>query len=418
MKVELNVVAGPHEGKSFKFDAHDKFLVGRGSQAHFRLPKKDPYFSRLHFMIEVNPPCCRLIDLDSTNGTFVNRRKVAQCDLRDGDMVSGGDTRIHVRIRMEDARATRAQVRLADHIESSGEHPGRRELAETGPDLPSRDGRGRIGPFDVLHEIGRGGMGVVSLAEHSTTKARVALKTIRPDGPITQRDVDLFLREAQVLKSLNHPRIVRFVEMGEDRGQLFFAMEYVPAPNAATVTRTRGPLAVPEAVEICCQTLEALDYAHRNRFVHRDVKPENLLVGQTETGLPDVRLTDFGLARVYETSRMSGITMQGEIGGSLAFSPPEHLTDYRNATPAGDLYSVAATLYTLLTGEFVYDFPETVAQAVLMILQSDPIPVVQRRGDLPASLVTAINKSLARNPTERYASSADMINALSGFRPG
>jgi serine/threonine protein kinase len=129
-------------------------------------------------------------------------------------------------------------------------------------------------------------------------------------------------------------------------------------------------------------------------------------------GRLEVKLADFGLARVYETSRMSGITMQGEIGGSIAFAPPEHLTNYRDAAPAGDLYSVAAMLYTLLTGELIYDFPDSIAKAVLMVLQTDPIPIQNYRSDLPKSLVDIIHKSLQRDPVNRFASATDMRVAL------
>lgn len=126
--------------------------------------------------------------------------------------------------------------------------------------------------------------------------------------------------------------------------------------------------------------------------------------------------SDFGLARVYETSRMSGITMHGEIGGSLAFSPPEHLTDYRNATPLGDLYSVAATLYNLLSRQFVYDFPDSVAKAVLMMLQAEPIPLRQRCPDLPEALLDVVDQCLARDASERLQTASEMSAALSPFR--
>jgi serine/threonine protein kinase len=237
------------------------------------------------------------------------------------------------------------------------------------------------------------------------------LKTIRPDVAVSQRDIELFLREARVLESLQHSRIIRFIEIGEDSGQLYFAMEYVPAPNAAELLKERGPLTVSVAVTIACHVLEALEYAHLRRYIHRDIKPENVLV-QSGTGRIEVKLADFGLARVYETSRMSGITMQGEIGGSIAFAPPEHLTNYRDAAPAGDLYSVAAMLYTLLTGELIYDFPDSIAKAVLMVLQTDPIPIQNYRADLPKSLIAIIHKSLQRDPVNRFASATDMRVAL------
>ncbi len=99
--VTLTVTEGPHRGTSFTFQEHDTFIVGRSKDAHFRLPLKDKYFSRFHFMVEVNPPFCRLMDMASTNGTFVNERKVTTIDLRDGDIIKGGKTVVTVSLGKE-----------------------------------------------------------------------------------------------------------------------------------------------------------------------------------------------------------------------------------------------------------------------------------------------------------------------------
>lgn len=408
MIVELKVISGPHEGRTFKFNSHDTFLVGRGPQAHFRLPKKDTFFSRLHFMIEVNPPFCRLTDLDSTNGTRVNKQRVAQDDLRDGDIIQGGKTQIRVRIDEDDIRATRRQVAPSNPATS---------LSETEHTDIENPAVNCIGPYQIVREIGRGGMGVVHLARRMDNDEMIALKTIRPDVEVSERDIRLFLREAEILKSLDHPQIVRFIEVGEQHGQLYFAMEFVSALNASQLLKEEGRLSISSSVRIMCQVLEALEYAHQQRYVHRDIKPANILVtGQNDDQPTNVKLADFGLARVYQTSRMSGITMHGEIGGSIAFAPPEHLTNYRDSAPASDLYSVAATLYTLLTGKHVYDLPESVPSAVLKILQTDPVPISQRSSDIPQDLAAIIHRSLHRDPACRYPSAAAMRSALAKFR--
>lgn len=361
-------------------------------------------------MIEVNPPICRLTDLDSTNGTKINQERVQYADLRHGDVIRGGKTQIGVHIDDDGVRETRRQVASPSSIAAAAKEVATVPAAVQQEVTDLNAGK-CIGPYEIVREIGRGGMGVVYLARQTNDRTLIALKTIRPDVEVSERDIKLFLREAQVLQSLQHPRIIPFVEIGEDSGQLYFVMEYLPASNAAELLKERGRLAVSTAVEIACQVLEALEYAHSQRYVHRDIKPENVLVQENGTSI-DVKLADFGLARVYQTSRMSGITMQGEIGGSLAFAPPEHLTNYRDASPAGDLYSVAAMLYTLLTGEFIYDFPDSVARAVLMILQTDPIPVGERRDDLPQGLQTILHKALERDLEKRFASATEMRAAL------
>ena len=155
---------------------------------------------------------------------------------------------------------------------------------------------------------------------------------------------------------------------------LFFAMDYVPGRDAEKLVKENGPLPIDRAVRLTCDMLEALCYAHARRFVHRDIKPSNLLVTTSE-GIDVLKLADFGLARVYHSSRISGLTITGDIRGTPPFMPPEQITRYRDVTPACDLYSAGATLYYLLTGCYVYDFPKRVELRLLKILEEDPVPI-------------------------------------------
>src|SRR5262249_39332353 len=144
-----------------------------------------------------------------------------------------------------------------------------------------------------------------------------------------------------------HPNIVAFQEMGESEGRLYFAMDYVRGTDAAALLKEHGPLPVARAVGLVRQMLRALDYAHAKQFVHRDIKPANLLVAGAG-GQETARLADFGLARVYQASQLSGLTMTGDIGGTVAFMAPEQITNYREAKPPVDQYAAAASLYNLL----------------------------------------------------------------------
>ena len=224
--------------------------------------------------------------------------------------------------------------------------------------------RGRIGNhpqpipgYQVVRELGRGGMGVVYQALRAVDGGLVALKTIKPAVDPTPVEIDRFLREARILSELDHPNIVAFHEMGESNGLLYFAMDYVAGTDAAQLLKQHGgPLPIARAVDLVCQLLRALDYAHAKGFVHLDVKPSNMLVTQ-EGGREVVRLSDFGLARIYLTSRMSGLTTNNECGGTAPFMAPEQINDLRATKPSADQYSAAATLYNFLTDRFIYDFP-------------------------------------------------------------
>ena len=258
-------------------------------------------------------------------------------------------------------------------------------------------------------------MGVVYRAICEADQSVVALRTVLPAATVTETEFEKFRREAMILGSLDHPHIVRFRDVGESGGMVYFSMDYVPGIDGQKLLRQHGgPLPVSRAVGIVCQLLQALEHAHGLGFVHRDIKPSNLLIEQV-AGKDFVRLTDFGLARTYQTSRFSGLTMTGEIGGTTPFMPPEQITAFRDSPPAVDQYASAATLYNLLTNGMVYDFPKEVRKQLLMILSEPTIPIERRRSDLPAGLVHSIHRALAREPEDRFANVTDFRRAIERY---
>lgn len=398
MRITLTVIAGPHKGLEFSFARHDTFLVGRSKHAHFQLPIKDKYFSRVHFMVEVNPPQCRIIDMGSHNGTYINGSRLNYADLKDGDQIRAGHTVIKLAVHLE---GSDIDLPVAAAVQAVGE-PTVRSL----PPTPRE-----IAGYKLVRELGRGGMGVVYLATRLADKTQVALKTIAPTISGTPSQSDRFLDEARSLQDLHHPHIVRFLDEGETGGLLYFIMEYVPGIDALKMLQKNGPLAVKHAVRLMCQALEALEYAHARNVVHRDIKPANLLVTDVD-GTEVAKLADFGLARVYQASQLSGLTMTGDVGGSAAFMPPERITNYRDAAPSADQYSAAATLYTLLTGKHVFDLPAEIHRQFSLILQAQPVPIQQRRADVEPELAAVIHKALARNPVQRFATVTEFHQAL------
>lgn len=434
MKIRLEIVKGPHTGRSFEFSGHDTFLVGRGRQAHFQLNRDDMYFSRSHFMIEVNPPNCRLLDLNSHNGTFVNREKVLIADLNNGDLVRGGKTLMRVSISKEVASQIAPEVESPElpcaepplELEIIEEEEGSNTWHHLKDLLPSdyeqkiRQLNQSIPGFLLIQRLGKGGMGDVWLALRESDKSIVAIKTILPQVSTSSLERERFLREAHILKSLNHPHIVQFREMGDAYGMLYFAMEYVPGIDAGKLIKQADqPLPISRAVSLVLQILDALEYAHASGFVHRDIKPSNLLVTRAP-GEERIKVADFGLARLYQSSKISGLTMTNQIGGTVKFMPPEQITDYRNVTPAADQYSAAATLYHLLTGEHIFDFqenklPTDLAQQFIMILHSSPIPIHQRRSDIPEQLNFILQRALAKDPKDRFSDLTEMKRSLQEF---
>ncbi len=426
MKVTLEVVEGPHAGMRFDFDKHDNFIVGRSSQAHFHLPQRDKTFSRYHFMVEFNPPLCRVIDMASRNGTFLNGKPVSVSKLENGDEIRGGETVFRIRIETDGSdeigqvsgrweRIPPAQsVGQAGELASSTNRDPHDRPSDVNPSGESKIHQ--IGGYEVLSELGRGGMGIVYKARHKGTGRIDAVKIITPAVSGSETVVGRFLREVAILRRLKHPNIVEFREFGHDQGRLYLAMEYVSGTNVSSLRKRAGGR-LPEhlAVEIASQTLDALAYAHDHGFIHRDIKPRNLLVTRREDKIC-VKVADFGLARMYQDSPLSGLSFTGEIAGTSGYIPPEQVTNFRSADPAADQYAMGATLYHLISGSKIYDFPPNLARQLLMILQEEPVPIRNRHYAVPEALSAAIHKALAREPADRYSDVAAMKAALSPFR--
>ena len=468
MRISLKVESGPHEGQVFEFEGHSNFVVGRSRRAHFRLPDKDKYFSRVHFMIEVNPPLSRLMDMGSTNGTLVNGQRVASADLKHGDLIKAGLTALRVSLTEVDPPSHVSSATIAPTA-SVGEETGPltetlatrfvpqpepasataefppdgpvvgtcplcgRPITASGPapawkqsltDSPrlcdtcldrALDHPQPIPGYRMVRELGRGGMGVVYLAIRDSDGLQVAVKMIKPAVAVTPRETEKFLREANILAELSHPNIVSFREMGETDGSLYFAMDYVKGSDASKLQKAiGGPMPISRAVGLVCQMLHALDHAHSKGFVHRDIKPANLLVAE-DGGRETVKLSDFGLARVYQASKMSGLTMKGDLGGTLPYMAPEQITELREAKPPVDQYSAGATLYKFLTNHHIFDFDKKIELQIMKILLEPPIPIRVRRPDVPEALAAIIHRALAKEPGERFKDVREMRQMLAAF---
>ncbi len=432
MRIVLAVTAGPLAGQSFTFEGHDVFVVGRAPSCHCRLPENDPYFSRVHFLIEVNPPRCRLMDMDSRNGTFVNNRRVQTFDLQDGDEIKAGHTRLLVKLAKpaDGPPAPRGDALVGETLFDIGHDgppaislPQPAAVATAAPEktivnpapppvitdpaalVDTTPGEftalPRLPGFRLTRELGRGTMGIVYHGVRESDGAEVAIKTILPTEVDNAVTTQRFLREAQVLGQLDHPNVIRFFSAGTAGRMLYFVTEYVNGTDVASVLRERPRVEPKAAVRLAIQVLDALAHAHARGLVHRDIKPANVLLAELPGGMRQVKLADFGLARVYRASQLSGLTINGDLGGTPAYMPPEQITSYREVMPAADQYSTSAMLYHMLTGKWVFDLPPLPA-GLMTILTKDPVPLRSRRPELSEGLEQVIHKALAKKPHDRY----------------
>ncbi|MEI7644159.1 MAG: tetratricopeptide repeat protein [Chloroflexales bacterium] len=264
-----------------------------------------------------------------------------------------------------------------------------------------------LGRFEILSELGRGGMAVVYKARQTDLDRIVALKLLPPEMTHDTNYVARFRQEARSAARLEHPHIMPVYEVGETDGLHYIAMKFIMGRTLKDLVQQDGALSVRRAAEILAQVGDALDHAHRHGVIHRDIKPSNIMI--TDEGW--VYLTDFGLARGTDGAATGGLTMAGTVMGTPEYMSPEQAQGLSTVGPPTDIYALGVVLYELLTGTFPFKAETPMAMLAARLLQA-PTPPRDVRGDLPSAVEDVVMRSLARKPEARFASSAEMVAAL------
>jgi eukaryotic-like serine/threonine-protein kinase len=483
MRWIFTVTTGLETGRSFDRSGDDVVIVGC-SAAHLDLGAADKYVSGVHCAIEVHGRACVVRDLGSTNGTFVNGRRVESADLRPGDEIRVGRTTLRVsavenggaeipsdwscvrcrkpveglgdgsldafvcaecRARELDAHdRTRelwvgATCRDCGAEVSTANHDGKafelgpiawymceaceeRRVAEYGGSAPE------IGGYRCLWKVGAGGFGEVWMARGLATGRLVALKTVLPSVVTSdERVARWFRREMAVARELVHPNVARWYDGGEHRSMLYFAAEYVDGGDLerAILRRFDGPLPTKLAASFALQALDALDHAHAKGFVHRDVKPSNLLLTTGRGGLETVKIGDFGLAKSFLGAGASLLTEAGEMRGTPYYMAKEQFADFRYVGPSVDVYAIGITLYFMLSGAVPFDYPSAwerhragggesrrLGELIRMILEEDRIPIREKAPHVPEALAVVVDVAVGRELSDRFETAAGFREAL------
>jgi len=268
--------------------------------------------------------------------------------------------------------------------------------------------------YQMIRVLGQGGMGSVMLARSVVNGQAVAIKTLLPEVAVSEQSLKRFMREIEVASSLQHPNIVSYIEHGTHNGIVYLVTEYVTGMDASKLAKQRGgKLSYKEVVRIIEQTLLALEFAHKKGFVHRDIKEQNILV---DGSYPNyiAKLTDFGLSKSYKQTGMSGVTMVGDVAGTIAYMPPEQVRDFKEVRPPSDIYAIGMTAYSLLTGAHALDIsPKAgVAETVKAIFEKPIIPISSRLPDVPSRVATVFEMALAKQVDRRWRTAGEMREAL------
>jgi len=267
-----------------------------------------------------------------------------------------------------------------------------------------------IAGYEVGQKLGQGGMGAVYLARRLGDNQTVALKVMLSKIAVDDYLRKHFLREIEVTATLNHPKIVKLYEHGAVGSAFYFALEYCPGGSVHDLMKQqRRTIPLTEAGRIILDVLDGLIFAHEHGFIHRDIKPQNILLVSAAGGT--AKLSDFGLAKSFQKAGLSGMTATGSVAGTFAFMPREQLTNFKYAKPISDVWSLGASLYYMLTGQVARDFT-AYKDPAQVVMSGRIVPIEERDANIPSDVALVINQAIANDPKDRYQTAVEFRRDL------
>lgn len=358
---------GNQRGTRIDLVAGEPLVLGRDPEAGLSLD--DKLCSRHHCEFVVEGERVVLRDLGSSNGTFVDDERITELQLEGGANIVLGETHLSFQ---QDSGAT-----------------GRGLVGKT------------IGGYRILDRIGRGGMGTVFKANQVSLDRDIALKILSPRVAADPAFVTKFKQEAQAAGALNHPNIVQVYDVGSDRDLHFYSMEYIENGSVQDLATREGQLDVGLALDVIIDAARGLEYAEKRGLVHRDIKPDNLMINAEGV----VKIADLGLARSSGSGKDDG-----GIFGTPHFISPEQAQG-RPVDTRSDIYSLGASFYRLVTGDTPFQ-GDSVRAIVQAQINEPPTPVRDKRRECPAAIAAIIEKMMAKDPEERHASATVLLEDL------
>lgn len=372
---KLVIENGPGKGREVRLNRGATVTCGRDSGVELPLP--DSLASRKHFTIESRDGEFHIIDQGSSNGTFVNGHKITEKVLKLGDSIQVGETIISV---LEDAERTDAGGLLGQVIAG----------------------------YRLEKRVGRGGMGTVYRANQLSLDRPVALKILSDELASNRDFTSMFVHEARAAARLSHPNIVLAYDVGKDKEKFFFAMEYVAGGSVQELLAKVKKVPLKQAVHFIIEAAKALEYAEKQGVVHRDIKPDNLMI--TKDG--GIKICDLGLAKSVTSGEP--VTAQEGICGSPHYIAPEQAqgkaVDHR-----ADIYSLGATFYRMLTGITPFT-GNSVKDLIKKHITEKPRPIRELEPSAPESVARVIDRMMEKKPEQRYQSASEVINDLTSLQ--
>ncbi|MDP7032957.1 MAG: protein kinase [Planctomycetota bacterium] len=371
----LVVERGALKGRTVNLTPGQEVTVGRETSCTLEIA--DNFASRRHFqLVCMGPDEVRLTDMGSMNGTVVNGEQVTgEIELQIGDSIQVGDTLFS--------------------ILSGQKQLGKGELSQQ-----------VISGYQVGDRIGRGGMGTVYKATQLSLNRTVALKFLSKELVQDKTFIDKFVQEARSAGSLNHPNIIQVYDVASEKDETlhYFSMEYAPKGSVGEKLTAEGPLSILDSLKVCLDSAQGLEYAFRNDIVHKDIKPDNLMIGEDGT----VKIGDMGLAERIQKD--AGPKKQEANLGTPHYASPEQIKG-KAVDIRSDLYSLGATLYHILSGQTPFS-GDNMRAIIIQQIRDMPPPIQEIRPEIPEIIVDIIYRLMAKDPADRYQTPRELIEDL------
>jgi len=349
----------------------EKFTMGRRKASD--IPVADPKSSRNHAEIFKQGDHYYVRDLASRNGTFLNEERLAgDTQLSFGDRISIGDT----------------------VMEFVGDSAGKPIDFE-------------IPGYQIIDRLGEGGMGVVYKARQVSMDRTVALKVLSEKYSANSEFIDRFIREARAAGRLNHPNVIHVHDVSKAGGRYFFSMEHIDGPTVKALLKEKGRLPLKQTLEIVNQAAKALEFAHENGIIHRDIKPDNIML--TSEGI--VKLADLGIAKSFEDVSLAP-TADGlrRVLGTPHYMAPEQALG-KSIDRRADIYSLGATFYHMLTGKTPFK-GSTITELLRAHVHEKLMPIQHLNPDVPESVCFVVERMMAKSPEKRYENMTRLLEDL------
>ncbi|MEH2194039.1 MAG: protein kinase [Nostoc sp.] len=449
-KIILTVIQGQLLGQQYIFDYRTSCIIGRSPDCNPQLPDDENHWgiSRYHCLLDINPPNIRVRDFGSKNGTYINGKNIGQrqpyqtveeaanlqfpeYDLQTGDEINLGHTvfKVSIEAYQEEKNPSNLIPNNVPVNDNPVQQPYFLEIITHFLKLAEDGDRNfkAISGYNLVKLLSSSEFGEVYLAQHNQSGKFIALKVMLPAVAANEFAVQMFLRETENTKALQHPHVVQLMDCGYSEIIFFFTMEYCEGGTVWDfMQQLGGRLSIEIAVPIILQILDGLQYAHNveipyvkladgkfgkgKGIVHRDLKPSNIFLTNIDGKLV-AKIGDYGLSKAFDLAGLSGQTLTGTQAGTPVFMPRQQVLNFKYAQPEVDIWAVAACLYNMLTGSFPRDFT---GDPFLAVLQNEPIPIRERDATIKQPLAQVIDLALVDKPEIHFKSAAEFKQALLG----